>query len=673
MKQIKFSFLWFIAIIAVVSCGKSGEKMEVSAFDYDNILNIRYTPTQGVRCPGWFSDAGSWYGFTIPEQEKWVNGFCGPFDLDGYSRKWVSDALVTVAFVKDDHCAYTPVETHYYPGEIRINSSSSFGHIYQKLRYIDKNHAILSVEESSNESLKFFGNVLDMEHTKIDISGCVLKIERRGENAEDIFLTFPENTAIFLTRDGNKIDTSKMTSGEVASANGYVAYSPKGDNYNIMISFGDLAGHNVNPVNIEKMWDASIGRWNGYLSEVLKPDMPYEYHRVAVKSVVTLIGNWKSARGALLHDGVVPSQGVGYFMGFWGWDSWKHAAALSIFAPEIAKNQVRAMFDYQTPEGMIIDCIFTNTRGNNTRDSKPPLAGWAISEIYRHTQDKDFVKEMLPKLIKYHEWWYRYRDHNRNGICEFGSCDGTLEAAAWESGMDNAVRFDSTSMVRNNIDSQYPIVEAWSMNQESVDLNAFLAAEREYIINLSSEVGFNLKFDLPNEAASLTKNDYGARIADYFFLSDPGFFFDRKFDGTYVMDEGTEACIPLWSGIASIKQAAAAHKIFTDTTKFATFIPFPTVAADNPSFTPNGYWRGPIWLDQVYFGIKGLRNYGYTDDADTFTRNVFDRLQGLKEDGAIHENYDTYTGNRLKAPHFSWSAACLLMMYEDYGEKSTES
>src|SRR5574344_1806900 len=219
MKQIKFSFLWFIAIIAVVSCGKSGEKMEVSAFDYDNILNIRYTPTQGVRCPGWFSDAGSWYGFTIPEQEKWVNGFCGPFDLDGYSRTWVSDALVTVAFVKDDHCAYTPVETHYYPGEIRINSSSSFGHIYQKLRYIDKNHAILSVEESSNESLKFFGNVLDMEHTKIDISGCVLKIERRGENAEDIFLTFPENTAIFLTRDGNKIDTSKMTSGEVASAN----------------------------------------------------------------------------------------------------------------------------------------------------------------------------------------------------------------------------------------------------------------------------------------------------------------------------------------------------------------------------------------------------------------------------------------------------------------------
>lgn len=64
----------------------------------------------------------------------------------------------------------------------------------------------------------------------------------------------------------------------------------------------------------------------------------------------------------LLHDGVVPSHAVGYFMGFWAWDSWKHAAALADFAPELAKNQVRAMFDYQMDNGMIIDCIYTDIR-----------------------------------------------------------------------------------------------------------------------------------------------------------------------------------------------------------------------------------------------------------------------------------------------------------------------
>jgi len=32
----------------------------------------------------------------------------------------------------------------------------------------------------------------------------------------------------------------------------------------------------------------------------------------------------------------------------------------------------------------------------------------------------------------------------------------------------------------------------------------------------------------------------------------------------------------------------------------------------------------------------------------------------------IHENYDPHTGKRLKASHFSWSAAHLLLLYEEY-------
>lgn len=109
-----------------------------------------------------------------------------------------------------------------------------------------------------------------------------------------------------------------------------------------------------------------------------------------------------------------------------------------------------------------------------------------------------------------------------------------------------------------------------------------------------------------------------------------------------------------------------------DTTKFSTYIPFPTVAADNPDFMPKGYWRGPIWLDQTYFAISGLRKYGYVKEADKYTRQVFDRLNGLKGNGAIHENYEAHTGERLKAPHFSWSAAHLLMLYEEYGQREKE-
>lgn len=337
-------------------------------------------------------------------------------------------------------------------------------------------------------------------------------------------------------------------------------------------------------------------------------------------------------------------------MGFWGWDSWKHAVALARFAPELAKNQVRAMFDYQTPEGMIIDCIYSDASENNARDSKPPLAAWAVDEVYRHTGDSSFVREMYPKLLAYYRWWFTHRDHNRNGICEFGACDGTLEAAAWESGMDNAIRFDDAVMVKN-------AEGAWSMNQESVDLNAFLALEHRLLSELAPVAGE--VFEEPDRLAG---------VADYFFVPDRGFYFDKRLDGSFVLEEGTEACVPLWAGIASQAQAEACMTLFTDTAKFATYIPFPTIAADNPKFMPAGYWRGPIWLDQVYFGISGIRKYGYRKEADAFTDQVFTRLQGLTGDGPVHENYDTHNGATLKAPHFSWSSAHLLLLYEEYGK-----
>ena len=51
-----------------------------------------------------------------------------------------------------------------------------------------------------------------------------------------------------------------------------------------------------------------------------------------------------------------------------------------------------------------------------------------------------------------------------------------------------------------------------------------------------------------------------------------------------------------------------------------------------------------------------------------YTRQVFDRLNGLTGDAPIHENYDTFTGKLLQASHFSWSAAHLLLLYKAMGE-----
>ena len=167
-------------------------------------------------------------------------------------------------------------------------------------------------------------------------------------------------------------------------------------------------------------------------------------------------------------------------------------------------------------------------------------------------------------------------------------------------------------------------------------------------------------FDLP---------DYRGLVADYFFDQKDGFFYDRRLDAdrSFVREAGCEGYIPFWANIATPKQFAKARKLLDNKKKFSTFIPFPTIAADNPKYNPQGYWRGPIWLDQTYYGIKGYRNYG-EKKADAYTDQVFRNLQGISAGTPIYENYDTHTGKPMQASHFSWSAACLIMMYNDYGK-----
>lgn len=627
--------------LSVLGCHRPEAVQEEQVLKYPGILNITYTPENGRGGRGWFTDYGAWMGFTLPESDKFTNGFCGPFDLD--NRRWISHALVQAGYI-DNGKVVSPEAFHadslvYFPGQLQMQGRFVDVVIDQKLFFADKHHALLLCK--SNEKLDWFfeGRFCDGD-TKAEVQGKSLVIYLpKGEIAA---VTFENDAEVMLMSSVYKTSFDRIT-----------------DERAVVISFFNnrkemqqgLPEAAVLLKHTSAAWKEHVDRWNTYLSRVLRTDMPADYNRVAVKALVTLLSNWRSSKGDLLHDGMVPSHAVGYFVGFWAWDTWKQAVATVRFEPELAKNQIRSMFDYQDEAGMIADCVYSDKQENNYRDSKPPLAAWSVMEVFRQTGDTAFIREMYPKLLKYYRWWYRYRDHDGNGMCEFGATDGTEEAAKWESGMDNAVRFDEAKMVENG-------EGAWSFNQESVDLNAYLGYEYELLHQMAEMIG-----------EQMDEPDYREKIRDYFFDPEKGYFFDKVLKGDFVRVEGPEGWTPLWTGLASQEQADLAMKIIADTNKFSTYIPFPTLAADHPKFLPGGYWRGPIWLDQVYFGISGIRKYGYTKEADRYTDQVFTRLYGLSGDAPIHENYDTHNGGLLKAPHFSWSSAHLLMLYWEYGKE----
>lgn len=441
----KYKFTKIILLTAVVAglttaCTPAGENTPTGKrYEFNNILDIAYTPDTLTRCGGWFTDAGSWMGFTLPQKDHWVNGFCGPFSLDMNRRQWMAQSAVTVGYNDDANAVFTPDSTCYFPGELYLSASSEEGKIIQRLNFLDASTALLRIHSDAGKELSLTASQWGKE---IQVQTDQNTVIARHPSGEIVALTFTPDVSVKGTDNNYQ---AKINGSEHDT---YVAISFYTGEKELSAGLQKAQLALSNP---QEGLKANKERWEGYLTKILRKDMKPEYDRIAVKAVVTLISNWRTHRGGLLHEGIVPSHAAYYFVGFWAWDTWRFSAALAKFDPELAKDNIRAMFDYQQPDGMIIDCIYTDPAENNARDSKPPLVSWAVDEIFTHTNDTAFISEMYPQLMAYYKWWYNKRDHNRNGMCEYGSTDGTLEAAAWESGMDNAIRFDDAKMLKMTV------------------------------------------------------------------------------------------------------------------------------------------------------------------------------------------------------------------------------
>ncbi len=341
------------------------------------------------------------------------------------------------------------------------------------------------------------------------------------------------------------------------------------------------------------------------------------------------------------------------------------------------------MFDFQIEpddpsrpqdDGMIIDCVFQKADENNDRNSKPPLAAWAVWEVYKKSANVRFLSEMYPRLLRYHRWWYSNRDHDGNGIAEYGATvhpkhvdrNAVIEAAAWESGMDNAPRFDGDYDINvlENRNAQGVLV-GYSLSQESVDLNAYLYAEKVYLAKIARELGYDADAAVLEEEA-LYVADF---VRTHMWDEKTGFFYDIDIITKRPLvdrGKGIEGAIPLWAGLARPEQASRVRDALMNPHMFNTTMPFPAVSADNPRYSPERYWRGPVWLDQAYFAIEGLSRYGYADDAKHMALKLIHAADGLVGNGPIRENYNPETGTGLNATNFSWSAACFYLLVTKY-------
>ncbi|HAT4141098.1 TPA: LPXTG cell wall anchor domain-containing protein [Clostridium perfringens] len=733
-------------LTGVCNLNAYGSVKNTSVNDFRNVLNVQGNPqvnlndSYSTNVSNPFSDMGAWHAYYLPEKgaTNLYGGFAGPLIVGEEYPINLSDTISKITLTNSDTGEVYDLSKaknimfDFYPGKLVQTYELDDFNLKLELIFATNRSALIKTEIENkkntdlNLNLEWSGNIFNKSPYTISVNengeknydlGQTLEATKNGVqvNFSNIRSTWSffstDQTKFNVEYDGN---TSTSINGNtyvtkldnvvnIKPENTFKTFSTQSYTFtteefnNEQVKINDLLE------NGDTYFNDNTNRWQNYLNKAFsntEKDSDPHYKDAAVKSIITLTTNWRSAAGAIKHDGIVPSLSYKWFVGMWAWDSWKQAVATANFDGELAKNNIRALFDYQIKgddsvrpydKGTIIDAIFYNKdeqrggegRNWNERNSKPPLAAWAVWNVYKETNDIEFLKEMYPKLVDYHNWWYTNRDHDKNGIAEYGgmvhpannSEDEIILAAAWESGMDNATRFDKEGFgsddagvhVFENKDNNGNTV-GYSINQESVDLNSYLYAEKGFLKSMADILGKTED----SQKYEIEAKNVGEYIRNNMFDKETGFFYDLQIneDGSEKKllvnrGKGTEGWMPLWAKVATQDEGELVKENIMDPSKFNTYMPLPTASKDNPKFNPNKYWRGPVWMDQALYGIESLQNYGFKDEAKTLTKKLFDNAEGLIGDGPIRENYNPETGQGLHTKNFSWSASAYYLLYKN--------
>ena len=706
-KELLMVFGFVLATLMVLGAQHCLAAPDPLPSDFPNLLDPCASPfgaNPGTRNPfNTLTDLGAWHGYSLPDPSDpgTYGSFIGPL----YILRWpwyIGRAFNKIEIIDADSgelldlAECEPEELVWYPGAMRQSYVVDGLRIQLELRFVTSRTAMVQTsivnqgDHARRLSLSWSGGLMRYYKAPYRDAVCL------SPESDGIAVTFSNvpgysrGTERFTIRYPFAVETKLDGYTYSVQAPGVIDLAPGSawaltTTSSFTFTEEEAVREQATSATVfacpEKARADADARWRELLARGLAgvPEDP-ELRKVAVKCMMTLIGNWRSAAGDLKRDGISPSISASYFAsGFWAWDTWKQAAAVAHFDPELAQESIRSMFDFQIEpddpsrpqdDGMIIDCAFQKADENNDRNSKPPLAAWAVWEVYKKSADVGFLSEMYPRLVRYHRWWYSVRDHDGNGIAEYGATvhpdhvdrDAVIEAAAWESGMDNAPRFDGDYHidVLENRNAEGALV-GYSLSQESVDLNAYLYAEKMYLAKIARELGSDADASAFEEEA-LYVADF---LCTHMWDDETGFFYDIDMATKRPLVErgkGIEGAIPLWAGLARPEQASRVRDALMDQNMFNTTMPFPTVSADNPRYSPDKYWRGPVWLDQAYFAVQGLSRYGFADDAGYMARKLLQAAEGLAGDAPIRENYNPETGAGLNAANFSWSAACFYLL-----------
>ncbi len=375
---------------------------------------------------------------------------------------------------------------------------------------------------------------------------------------------------------------------------------------------------------------AALARWQAWFEKA--PPVAEQYRGSYAYAWWVLANNMVSPLGHIKYEAAMPTKAK--YIGLWLWDSALHAIALRHIDPQLARDQIRVFLEHQLPDGMLPDVVFDEgvvteiDHPIHARVTKPPILAWAALKIHQTAPDLDFLREIYLPLTRWNAWWFDQSEEGIHGLAQYNHpySSGLDDNPLWDEGM--------------------PVV--------SPDLNTYLCLQMKALAQIAAALG------LETEAARWkARSEELVRLMVEKLWDEESGVFRALHNGKPVPVLTPFNLYPLWTGDLppEIKNRLLEHLRNPD--EFWGERMLPTVARNDPKYSPERMWRGPIWANINYFFIEALT---VTDLQGAATELRDATLKLIMNTNGIYEYYNPETGQPpiTAAPMFAWSAAVFI-------------
>ena len=328
--------------------------------------------------------------------------------------------------------------------------------------------------------------------------------------------------------------------------------------------------------------------------------------------------------------------------GVWLTDIFYHALLAGCFDTALVRENLRAVLAAAQPAGNL-PCLVTGRDAWIDR-SQPPVCSFVFWMMAERAGAPDLIDLAYPKLLANHDWWFKHRDGNGDGLFEWGTTAGIGEGlyrstklgAKNESSMDNSPLHDEAVFDK----------ASGTLDCADVGLNSLLVLDAEVLALLAEKRGDSATAQrLRARGAALSQH-----LHDQLWDDERQIFANRKWDGCFIRALAPTSFYPLLAGAADSKQVAALLRHLADPQKFGGGWGLPSVARDDPAYGDNVYWRGRIWPPLnflTYYGLKRLGLDATASELAEMSTRLFAQSWAKRQ---CPENFSADTGEADDQP-----------------------